>query len=571
MSFSLSTRNALFSRAYCLCRISAAHSCAGPVSSRFRTGKIPVLLGLAFLLFLRPPAALTTADTSQPALYRLGIFPYLAPRQTIELYGPVASSMEKALGRPVKLESVPSFTDFMREMSRHTYDIALIQPFDYPMAVDAYGFKPVAQLSVPLVSQFFVRSDSRFNELDDLRGTTIAMPPAQAANARMTLRALYDNNLIPGRDVEVRYFNSHDSCIQQVWVGNASACGTARPPIAIFEQRMGARLRPIYDAPAIPHIMFVVNSRISERDRVALQQEIVGWSQTVKGRILLKNLGFPAFVAPRSEEYAIMHDYAGVEPANISFAQVQAKTEINFGVFPFLTPRQLANYFAPLLNKVSKSIGKRMHLLTAANFGGFMDNVEAGSYDVIVVQPFEYKNAVRAGYLPVARMKDDLQGTFWVGKNSPYQRIEDFRGQAVALPPIDSAMSRLGMQALKQVGLEPGITVNISYHANHASCMQQVHQKTAAACVSATIMRATLPKELAEGLRKVGRTESVPGLLVMAHSRLSKSLRRQLQSALLSLTGDKESKKNEQSSLYSDLIPVDPSLYERLSQPEEAQ
>ena len=91
------------------------------------------------------------AESQEPAAsYRLGIFPYMAPRQTVELFGPVAASMQDALKRPVRLESAATFADFTRELAAGRYDIALIQPFDYPDAVEKYGYLPLARLDAAL-------------------------------------------------------------------------------------------------------------------------------------------------------------------------------------------------------------------------------------------------------------------------------------------------------------------------------------------------------------------------------------------------------------------------------------
>ena len=109
------------------------------------------------------------ASDKQPTVYRLGIFPYMAPRQTVKFYGPIAADMERVLKHPVRLESQRSFSDFTRALDSHSYDIALIQPFDYPEVVENEGYIPLARLSVPLVTQFYVRSDSHYHTLEDLR------------------------------------------------------------------------------------------------------------------------------------------------------------------------------------------------------------------------------------------------------------------------------------------------------------------------------------------------------------------------------------------------------------------
>jgi phosphonate transport system substrate-binding protein len=522
------------------------------------------VVSLVMLIASVPVNAAATDTISKPlAPYQLGIFPYLAPRQTIELFGPVAASMGEALNHSVNLKSVPGFNDFTYAMSLQTYDIALIQPFDYPVAVEKLGYIPLAQLSVPLVSQFYVRSDSRYQKIEDLRGTVIAMPPAASASARMTLQGLYDNHLIPGSDVEIRYFNSHGSCIQQVWIGNASACGTARPPVSVFEQRMHASLRPIYSTPPIPHVLFVAHPRVPAAQRAKLQALIIGWNQTKKGRVMLQNLGFPGFVAPKPAEYTSMRNYDLI--ASTPRARTNAVHDLILGVLPFLTPRQLAKNVAPVLPALGQSTDTRVHFQTATSFGKFIDSVASGSYDVILLQPFDYAKATRAGYVPLAGMKDGLQGTFYVRKQSRFRKVADFKGQLIAMPPPDSAQARLGRLALAEAGISPGHDVTINYRPTHDSCLREVEQGLAAACVTSTIALKIMPAELTRNLRAVGRTESVPGVLFMAQKRLPARLREQLQSEILSWKDSAKGRHILQSMGFGDFVSVNPNDYQKLT------
>lgn len=518
-----------------------------------------VLVLVAVLMSLPLQAA---AAEAPPAGYRLGVFPYMAPRQTVEFYGPVAASMQAALQRPVRLESVPTFAAFSRALAQRSYDIALIQPFDYPVVVEKLGYLPLAQFAVPLVTQFYVRDDSRYQKIEDLRGTTVAMPPAAAANTRMALRALHDNRLIPGEDVNVRYFNSHDSCIQQVWAGTASACATAKPPILVFEKRMQAKLRAIYDTPPIPHIMFVASPRVPAEQRAKLQETITGWSTTEDGRAMLKNLGFPGFIAPKPAEYAVIRNY---DPAAaIATPALAAGKELVLGVFPFLAPRQLAQNFAPALSALSKSVGTSIHLRTATSFNSFGDAMAGASYDIAVVQPFDYAMASSHGYVPLAGMNEQLQGSFFVRDESPYRQIADFRGKVIAMPPVDAAQSRLGRHALLQAGLKPGRDVTIDYRKTHDSCLQQVQQGRAAACVTAERSLAMLPRALSRGLRAVGLTEKVPGVLFMAHQRLPAAMREQLQAEIVGWKDNDDGRKILQAIGFGDLVPVDINHYQRM-------
>ena len=380
----------------------------------------------------------------------------------------------------------------------------------------------------------------------------------------MALRALYNNKLIPGHDVNIRYFSSHDSCIQQVWLGNASACTTAPPPIKVFEKRMQASLRPIYKTPPIPHIIFVVEPRVPVDDRAKLQQLISGWGHNEHSQKMLKDLGFPPFAAVKPGEYAMMRHY---EPMSMmATASSGDAKDLILGIFPYLSTRQLVKNFAPLLPALSRAVGLPVHLRTASSFGSFSDNLASGKYDIVLVQPFEFEKAVHLGYLPLAGMKDLTQGTFFVKKDSPYRSITDLTGKTVAMAPIESAQSRLGKRALLKAGLTPDRDVEVKYVNTHDSCLREVQRGAAAACATAPIILKMLPADFANGLRQIGETEKMPGVVFLAHKRVPEKIRAKLQHEIISWKDSKQGRKILDSMQFGSFITVNPDAYKNLSE-----
>jgi phosphonate transport system substrate-binding protein len=474
-----------------------------------------------------------TPENPAPDSYRLGIFPYMAPRKIVELFGPISTNMESTLKHPVKLESTTSFQDYRHLLEEQKLDIAMIQPFDYPKVVDEYGYLPLARQDEPLITRFMVREDSKYHSLKDLQGTTIALPPEPSANARMSIRALYDNKLIPGRDITVTNFKSHDDCLQQVWIGEASACGTSSSPLLVFEKRMQAKLRSIYDTPLIPHVLFVIHPRVPAESRAKLLQLITGWNKTDDGQAMMKALGFPGFVPAKPADYAVMHNYDTVV-ATATKVESPPAEDLVLGVFPYITPRKLTESFAPALPALSNAAGKNVILRTAASYDAFSDATRSAKYDIVLVQPFDYAKAVAHGYLPLAGMKDHLQGNFFVLKESPYKQVSDFKGKLIALPPIDAAHSRLARQALVQAGLVPDKDVTMKYRKNHEACIQLLKSGEAVACATSTRAIGMLSSELTQGLRSVGMTEKIPGVIFMVHKRVPEKEREKFHNEILS-------------------------------------
>src|SRR5216110_3130024 len=77
--------------------------------------------------------------------YEFGVFPNLPLARVYELHAPMASEFESKLGRPVRLSSKAAYAAFGDELRNETYDIALVQPFDYVDAHDKHGYLPLAR------------------------------------------------------------------------------------------------------------------------------------------------------------------------------------------------------------------------------------------------------------------------------------------------------------------------------------------------------------------------------------------------------------------------------------------
>ena len=522
------------------------------------------LAGLAGAGLARHAAAQTPA----PSAYRLGIFPFQAPRQMVEQYGPVAVDIEAALGHVVRMETAPSFAGFSRELAAARYDIAYIQPFDYLAATEKYGYLPVARIDGMLVAQIMVRQDSPYQTIQSLRGTSIALPPAPSANARLVLRALHDHQLLPGRDVEVRHFSTHDSCLQQVWAGLASACGTSSAPIMAFEQRMQAKLRSVFDTPAIPQPAFVVHRRVPAEHRARLQKMILAWSDSDAGRKRLQSLGDPGYVVPKPDDYEVLRRFDLDPLIAATQVAVAAPKELTFGVFPVLGPRLIAARFAAAQAALSRASSLPVHLRTAASYDSFGDALASSNFDVVLVQPFDFARASRHGYLPLAGMVERLQGSFFVLEGSPHRQIADLRGQLVAMPPEDSAQAWLGRQALLKAGLVPGRDVTVEHRRNHESCLTQLQRSAAAACVTAERNLAVVPGDLALNVRSVGQTESVPGVLYMAHQRLPLAMRERLAAEIVGWKSSQAGRDILREANFGEFAPVNVADYQALPKSE---
>ena len=270
-------------------------------------GFSPILMGMLLILacFASPSRLVRAAEPG----YQLGVFPHLAAGQIENMFGPIAADFSKALGRPVALKTKPSFEDFMGELDRQVYDIAFVQPFDYVWAHDKHGYIPLARRGEPLVGLIVVKADSPLQSLQELKGKKIGLPPEVAAVSHLTKMALLEAKIDPRTDTKLQYYKAHDSCLQQLLIGEIDACGTAAYPLRFFENKWKVKFRVIAETPTISHALFIVHPRVSKQEREVILKTILSWSATESGKQLLEKGGLKPFIAVTDAEYDSVRVY----------------------------------------------------------------------------------------------------------------------------------------------------------------------------------------------------------------------------------------------------------------------
>ena len=272
-----------------------------------------LLLTLHFSVALPLPVAGEEPQPGPEKLeYSMGVFPFLSAAATESVFAPIAAELAQALGRPVHLHSSSTFETFMERLQHQEYEIAHIQPFDYVGIAVKAGYLPIASRNEDLSAQLVVLYNSPVRSAKDLRRKTIGMPPETAAVSYLARIMLKQAGLRTGRDVKLKHFSSHLSCLQQLHIGNVSACATASPAIRVFEAQTKVTLRVLMQSSSIPQTLFVVHSRVpkADRDRIArtiLSSTLSGVPKNLKELFIEKNGAY--FRPVTDSDYDIVRKY----------------------------------------------------------------------------------------------------------------------------------------------------------------------------------------------------------------------------------------------------------------------
>ena len=204
-------------------------------------------------------------------------------------------------------------------------------------------------------------------------------------------------------------------------------------------------------------------------------------------------------------------------------ALASEKSPLTLGVFPYVTPVQLAAFHAPLKDYLARNLGRPVALVTAPDFNSFVDRTREGQYDIVFTAPHLGRLAeTRDGYNRMAQTSHTVQGFFLAPKNSNIHTIKDLKGKTVMIAQKVSIVYQMAEHTLLENGLVPGESVTIVETRTHNNAIQAPLRGEADASVTGKLLWYVLDDAQKAQLQVIGTTEEAPGFLVMAHPRLAR-------------------------------------------------
>jgi len=262
------------------------------------------LLGVLLLIVGGRPAA----SDDKPLV--LGVFPSMTAKQTIEIYRPLASALEKHLRRSVVVYSARDFTTFVARTRQGEYDILLTAPHLAWLARQDTGYRPLLKYAQPVRGLLVVRSDSPFDEPDKLRGRTIAMADPIALAVLAIQAELAAHGLKRGIDYRTTDSGTHTNAVLQVINGRVDAAVLGLHPYNLTPPELRQQLRVLAETPALSSLMYLTHPRLRDTEAQAIRNALLRFAATPEGQAFMQRGGYGGFADVDGSELRAFRPYA---------------------------------------------------------------------------------------------------------------------------------------------------------------------------------------------------------------------------------------------------------------------
>lgn len=243
------------------------------------------------LLFLSVPQAFGQSTTP----LRLGIMPFNSPVALIKTHQPLIKHLETTLGRQLTVNTSTDYTTFVNQLLDGQFDIAIAGPHFASMAGER-GATLLVRYNTELRPVFVVRQDSAIHNIDDLRGTTIALSSPLSMSSIGGIKWLQDNGFMLGKDFRIRDYSSHGAAIAAVAVGEVDAALTTYTPLRQVPEDIRSKTRTLPSEVRAPHLITLASARLGARDTERIRNALLAFDKTPAGIQFFHDTGYVGYI-----------------------------------------------------------------------------------------------------------------------------------------------------------------------------------------------------------------------------------------------------------------------------------
>jgi phosphonate transport system substrate-binding protein len=260
-----------------------------------------LLLGLAVL---RPG----WAAEAPPLVF--GVFPNLTPKQTVEIYRPLADALEKHLHRPVAIYSARDFKTFVARTRQGEYDILLTAPHLAWLARQDAGYQPLLKYTQPVRGLLVVKATSSLDDVEGLSGRTIATADPLALVVLALQADLTMRGLRPNIDYRTLVSGSHTNTVLQVLNGRADAAMLGLHPYRLMPAEWRQQLRVLVETQPLSSLMYLTHPRLRDAEMQTVHRALLEFAASPEGKRFMQQGGYGGFSQVEGNELHAFRPFA---------------------------------------------------------------------------------------------------------------------------------------------------------------------------------------------------------------------------------------------------------------------
>lgn len=253
-------------------------------------GKIQQLLISAAGLLITLPLS----QTIQAKELTFAIHPLLPQSQTIQLYTPLVTHLQKVTGNKIRIVTSKNLFAHWTATKREEYDLILDGPQFTDYRIQNKHYTVLAKFPSVVSYTLVANSDLMVMDPDELIGKRIATTSSPSLGA-LRLFEIYEN---PMKQPTIITTDDAITAASKLDLGEVDA---AMIPTFLVNRYEG--ISSVLTTQQFPAPAFSTSSKVDKEISEKIKQALLSLKDTTEGKKILERINTPEFVATSAEEY----------------------------------------------------------------------------------------------------------------------------------------------------------------------------------------------------------------------------------------------------------------------------
>lgn len=256
-----------------------------------------------------PVGASADQSSEAPAPLEFALAPYISTRPLLALFQPLATHLQKRLGREVLLVTAPSLREFDLRALKGGYEFAMLSPQAARLAQKEAGYVPLLRVADDLFGVLIVPAASKATSVRDLAGSKIALPDRFTTTAQLGRELLASEGF--GGDSIVHPPGFQDSILLSMLRGEIDAMVMNGSAFHQMAPETRAKVRVVTETRHISHVIFLARGDVSAEAQRSMRAAIAEFFDTApEGARFSKQSGITGVRVPTDTEMKSLDPYA---------------------------------------------------------------------------------------------------------------------------------------------------------------------------------------------------------------------------------------------------------------------
>ncbi len=237
----------------------------------------------------------------------LGIQDYnRSPIIVAEEFHGLTSYLSQVLKRPVKVETVRKYDEYMAEAKQKKFAFMFGPPSMIMQANKLAGYEPVAKIPGQISAGFMALASSGIAFPEDMKGKRIGFTDQDSMVTQLALAELRSKHIDPAKYFKsVAYYHDVDG-IATAFKYKLIDVGVANTGVLSLWNNNGMDINLIMQSKGVPHLTFAVRGDLPGEIKKAVAQALVRADKDKEAQSYFRNTGYSSFEPASLADYKDM-------------------------------------------------------------------------------------------------------------------------------------------------------------------------------------------------------------------------------------------------------------------------